>query len=466
MSDIQFIKNYLNHRFWGDKSMPLAKQKNTSTNGLFYNNSNSLMNDKKIITGEQTNTLSIGSSMMNRTTDEVMRVLIDSLLTVVGTTTCSIYTRDKYTLNFTPLHSQYDSYPILLQEMDRAGLLASIFSMMKPMIVQADMLLRGIDDNRISSYKEIEDKPDTAILAIPMIVNSDTQVLTLVELQQIGSSSIMELSSMITMMIEHALSTLSTFAYDETIHFLNTKISELNNNIKESAQQKLIGELSETLLTSVHSPIQTILAHVKLLRSGVGDAMRRMDIIEAECNRVLQYSDSLLQLGNTLHYSTPNSFTKSQKVNITELLINTCAVVKPMLTSNGIKIHTDLIDNLDVSTNNTVLSQSLLNLVISIGKCAVRNKGALTISTFNEHGMAVIHLYCSEIGNQATTYGLSKDYDISTASVLSNNKNLVEILGYTDYLKSNGINCCIGTSIQNGISVKIFIPLSTNNQNK
>jgi hypothetical protein len=435
--------------------MALATHADIQTNGLLYDaNSN--------WTDAVRSSVAESSSIMNRTTEEVMRVLIDSLHTVVGTTKCSVYTRDKYSLHFVPLHPHYNTYPILLQEMERTEMLISIFSLMKPMIVHSDMLFNSIDDNNHTLLKgNVNCNSDTIILAIPLVVNSDTQVMTLVELDHVSNGSIIELSSIITLMVEHALSTLNTIAYDETIHFLATQISDLNKNIKESAQQKLIGELSETLLTSIHNPIQIILAHVKLMRSGVGDSTRRMEIIEAECNRVLSYAETVMQFGNTLHLTSNGQMDILQEVNILELLNNTCSVVKPMMTSKGITIHTNSLDKLTVKASINILSQSLLNLLISIGKCAIGTKGSITISAFQENKMAVIHLHCTEIANHTTKHGLGNDYDISSSSVLSNNKKITEITECAEYLKSNGINCSVTSSVLSGLSVKIFLPLIT-----
>lgn len=166
---------------------------------------------------------------------------------------------------------------------------------------------------------------------------------------------------------------------------MNARLTALNSQMLRSARLASIGELASSIAREIESPLLIIDGHLNLLESGVGDSLRRIDIIRGQISIV---KDILKRLSAIAAVSTADK--PAESVNICALIEEILLFTKARLQSDDIKVETIFEDkNMRITAFKSQLEQVLLALLLNARE-SMQEGGKITIGVFSSPDKLII----------------------------------------------------------------------------
>jgi len=171
---------------------------------------------------------------------------------------------------------------------------------------------------------------------------------------------------------------------NEQLEETNLELWQTTRRMTELERLAAAGQTAAQFAHEVGTPLNLISGHVQLLRSQVQSdsrALSRLDTINAQIERIERIVRGMLT-------RTRPAVTEHQPVDLNTLLLRIFDATAPALDARGVKLETELEENLPrVAGNSDRLQQLFINL-INNALDAMPEGGHLSVSTVTENGGA------------------------------------------------------------------------------
>lgn len=141
------------------------------------------------------------------------------------------------------------------------------------------------------------------------------------------------------------------------IDSLNKKVFALNSRLLYFSRLMAVGDLAITLSKELDNPLKIINANIELMQSGMGDNLRRLQIIKSQFDKVQNVKLKLADL------STVDD-EEQIPLKLSDLLENALSLVNSQLAGEGILVEKDFLNSeISILGYKSQLEHVLLNMI-------------------------------------------------------------------------------------------------------
>lgn len=257
---------------------------------------------------------------------------------------------------------------------------------------------------------------------------------------------------------ENASLAIDNLRSSEEISSMNSKLSALNNQMMRSSKLASIGELTTAISSEMSNPLQVIKANLKLLRDGVGNKTRRLDIISQEVDRITELNTRLSSFGDTYNYET-----STEKISISGIFDELMSISSSQLQRDGISIDIKYEQSgMHLLGAKAQIQQALLNLLF-FTRDTMPDGGKIKIVVSNNKNK-YINIIISDNGNGIREEYLSKVFE-PTFSEYSNETRIKRGLFLVkNMIEQHKGNISVFSEIGKGTTFRLTFPLFRNEE--
>ena len=227
----------------------------------------------------------------------------------------------------------------------------------------------------------------------------------------------------------------------------------LNRQMFHSSRLASIGELAGTIAVEIDTPLKIIKGHLQLLKSGVGEAERRYEII----NRQIELVDKIIKRLSSISKFSVNDISPSFII-LENLIDDVILFTNSQLQRDNIKVEKDY-ENSGVSVlgTKTQLEQVILGLLLN-ARDMMPEGGKITINIFKNKNNSV-NITISDNG-----IGISENELQDIFEPYYSDKTGINSLGTNLYLVKNIIEqnkgiLSVTSEVGKGTTYKITLPI-------
>jgi len=212
----------------------------------------------------------------------------------------------------------------------------------------------------IPNMNEASGKQITNLILSPIFIRSAAHgvfaALTELRINQLTQTDLAKMSDII---LQAALALENIISRNE-IRKMNERLSALNQQALLSAKLVSIGQFAASFSKEIDNPLQIVKTNLQLLESGLGNSERRIEIIKAEIERIMEINSRLASLSQS-----STSETSNETLNLTALLDETLLFASAQFQKMDIVINRFYeSDNYYLKGIKSLLQQAFLNILL------------------------------------------------------------------------------------------------------
>ncbi|WP_168119728.1 ATP-binding protein [Paenibacillus sp. HB172176] len=181
------------------------------------------------------------------------------------------------------------------------------------------------------------------------------------------------LSSLIIILVRRVM-----FNYEQAVQY-SKQIEVFNDELQRNEKIELISNLAASVAHEVRNPLQVTRGFLQLL-GGESDNPKKKGYMNLAIEELDRASEIITDF---LTFAKPDA-AEVLKLDITEIVQQTVAIMAPLATMSGGVIRTDLEKEMYVKGNASRFKQALINMIKN------------SIEAFREEGEVFIHVYLDE----------------------------------------------------------------------
>ena len=261
----------------------------------------------------------------------------------------------------------------------------------------------------------------------------------------------------IVYMSKYASIVLDKFISQEKLLLNQKTIKALKKNLSNLASNASIGELSANAFYEIKSPLENLLANVKLAESGVGAFSSRMKLIDANANRIKNYFSKLEEL---IKNSSKNNI---EIIPIKDIIEEALFFCEKQLNANGIELYiSEEVQTANVKGNKNELTLALLSLMF-FSKELMPDGGKINLAyKIISENYASISIIDNGIGLEAEEANqvFEPDFSLTDSAFGKLNLSLAKMT-----IENHRGTISVFTEIGKGAAFKINLPIAKSEKN-
>ncbi len=237
-----------------------------------------------------------------------------------------------------------------------------------------------------------------SILIIPFICENKTLGVYIAFTEQKQDKLNVSKIEFIKLLANFAANRINIFFNYNISNSYKEKLLELNDRFVKTLPLTTFGDISFAVLKEISLPLQIIESNINLIESGLGNSLRRMEIIKIQLNSIKETISLLSDI------SIDSKNTEPEIINIVEMISETVNIISTQIKSKGISI--------DFTHNNITLFTKAIKPQLEFVLIQIINFFAINPNERNK-----IFINVTELNNriiQITIRDESKGYDFNT----------------------------------------------------
>ena len=159
---------------------------------------------------------------------------------------------------------------------------------------------------------------------------------------------------------ENAALAMDNIRSKNQIRGMNTKLSNINKQMKRSANLLSLAELTNTITFEFSEPLKILEAHLYMLETGVGDSGRRIQVIREQTNKIKSVVGKIEEFN-----LSEEEKTQKEKHDINELLDDVFTLINSQMRRDGIKLENKIeIKPLLIDCYKSQIEQSIIDIIL------------------------------------------------------------------------------------------------------
>jgi signal transduction histidine kinase len=193
----------------------------------------------------------------------------------------------------------------------------------------------------------------------------------------------------------------------EQMRSMNEKLSALNKQMLRTSKLASVGELTQAISKEMSTPLQIIKANLKLIKDGVGDHTRRIDIVCKEVGRIAELNSKLNNFGDQIIAEK-----SPEQIDVCDLFEDLLNIASSQFLRDGIYIETNYeAHGLFFLASKSQMQQAILNILFFSrdtmpdgGKISIvvsNNKNKYINILISDNGIGIDENYVSKVFDPA-----------------------------------------------------------------
>jgi len=235
---------------------------------------------------------------------------------------------------------------------------------------------------------------------------------------------------------------------------MNKKLAALNEQMIRNSKLASVGELTQAISNEMSSPLQVIQANLKLIKDGVGDHSRRLDIVSKEVERIIELNSKLNSFGEQIAADK-----SPEPVDICKLFEDILNISSSQFQRDGIIIEPKFEDtDLRLFSSKAHLQQAFLNILF-FSRDTMPDGGKISIVVSNNKNK-YINVLISDNGNGIDDRFVSKVFDPTFSDFFSETKIKRGLFLVKNMVEQHKGTISVLSEVGKGTTFRLSFPLS------